>query len=205
MSSEVKIQNLKKGAILSEIYFLYITSCLSQVIGIQNVFSRVNCKLNILWIYIIFLSLEGPSCSFGFGMPVQTHQFKGWARLQYRQNSVVERLRLEKPPGICNFFGSSLKNRINHACPLQKGVTHICQWPLDPLGLRSTSKDHHSFSKVHTGFLVWCCSALKSDSANKTFLKRTNTDKLLSTIKGLLFSMVDVSSSGWRFNSTVLR
>lgn len=102
------------------------------------------------------------------------------------------------------FFGSSLKNRINHACPLQKGVTHICQWPLDPLGLRSTSKDHHS-SKVHTGFLVWCCSALKSDSANKTFLKRTNTDKLLSTIKGLLFSMVDVSRSGWRFNSTVLR
>lgn len=102
------------------------------------------------------------------------------------------------------FFGSSLKNRINHACPLQKGVTHICQWPLDPLGLRSTSKDHRSFSKVHA--LSGVAQLWKvSDSANKTFLKRTNTDKILSIIKGLLFSMVDVSSSGWRYNSTVLR
>lgn len=35
-----------------------------------------------------------------------------------------------------------------------------------------------------------------SDSANKTFSKRTNTDKLLNTVKGLIFSAVDASSSG---------
>lgn len=124
--------------------------------------------------------------------------------LQYRQNNIMEHLWLGKPLGICNFFSSFLKNRDNHACPVQKGVAHICQWPLDPLGLRSTSKDHHSFSKVHAGFLAWCCSAL-SDSASKTFLKRTNTDKLLRIIKSLLFITVDVASSGWRYNSKVLR
>lgn len=70
----------KNSVILSEIYFLHMTSCLCQVIGIHIVFSCVNCKLNTLWIYVIFLFLEGPSCSFSFGMPVWTCQFKGWAR-----------------------------------------------------------------------------------------------------------------------------
>lgn len=139
--------------------------------------------------------------SFSFGIPVQ----RASQILQYRQNSIMERLWLGKPLGICNFFSSFLKNRDNHACPVQKGVAHICQWSLDPLGLRGTSKDHHSFSKVHGGFLAWCCSALRSDSASKTFLKGTNTDKLFRIIKSLLFSTVDVASSGQRYNSKVLR
>lgn len=117
--------------------------------------------------------------------------------LQYRHNSVMERLWLGKPLGIHKFFIFLFKNRDKNACPVQKGIAYMCQWPLDPLGLRSTSKKQCSFSKVHTGSLVWCCSVLRSDSANKIFLKRTNTDKLLRTIKSLLFSTVDFASSGW--------
>lgn len=181
-----------------------MTSCLCQVIRTHTVFSCVNCNLNILWIYVIFLSLEGPSCSFSFGMLVRTYRFKGWAR-SYSTDKTSNVYGLESCLEFSIFFISLVKNRDKHACPVQKGVAHICQWPLDPLGLRSTNKDHHSFSKVHTGCLVWCCSALKSDSANKTFFKRTKTDKLLRTIQGLLVSTVDVASSGWRYNSTVIR
>lgn len=158
-----KSKTKKKSVNLSEIYFIHMTSHLCQVIGIYTAFSCVNCKLSILWIYIIFSALEGPSYSFSFGMTVRTPQFKGRAR-HYRTDKMVpwKVYALESHLKFTIFLVPYSRNRDNCTCPFQKAVTKICQWPPNTLGLRSTNEDRCSSKNVHYGLFVWYRSALRN-------------------------------------------
>lgn len=164
----MKFQNekKKKSVILSEIYFLHMTSHLCQVIGIYTVFSCVNCKLNILWIYIILSAVGGHSCSFSFGMPAWTHEFKGWVR-HYRADKTVpwnvyDLQSLEILNFCCPFLVPYSRKGDNCTCPFQKVVAEICQWSPNPLGLSSTEEVRCSSRNVHTVSFLWYRSALRS-------------------------------------------
>ena len=180
-----------------------MTSHLRPVIGIYSVFSHVNYKLKILWIHIISSGLEGPTCFLSLRANLNTSIQRVRETLQGRYNSALESA-LGRHLKFTIFLVPYSRNSDDRMCSFQKAVAELCWWPPNPLEVQMRIAN-----PPEMGTLT-CLSAIAqlwevSDSANKTFSKRTNTDKQLNTVKGLMFSAVDASSPGWRYNSTVLR
>lgn len=194
MSSETKTQNKIKKKI-RDLFPPHDISFVSSNRNIYTVFSCVNCKLNMN--LHNFLSSGRPQSFLQLWHASPNTSIQRVSQTLQTEKTVPWKVyALENHLKFTILLVLYSRNRDSHTCPFQKAFAEICQWPPNPLGLRNTNEDCCSSRNVHTSLFLWYCSAPRSDSVNKTFLKRTNTDKLLNTVKGLIFSAVNVSSSG---------